>query len=257
MKVWAAQLLSSTAFGYTCDSMANGHCVSGCLPHEEMDFYPKNRCKCNYDGAVCKDREWCSCFAVPKGRCMSGCNPKWTTDRNRCQCNYDNTPCNDWECTPPPVTNIRLSLKPMFECDGGSGSSGTYDIMVTVGRKSSTDITRSSEMSHTSTVSVSASIGEDAAKMSFSKEEQDFVKHVSSFAESMEDESETTIKWTIHIDCHSEQHLYQGQVMYTFADGSTSMLSDRSYHLTNKAPPSLVLQGSVVPRMSNTTSLLV
>lgn len=188
---------------------------------------------------------------------MTGCNPKWTLDRNRCQCNYDNKPCNGWECTPPPVTDIKLELNQLFECDGGSSSVGKYDFEVKVGRRSSTALTRSTERSHTSTVSVTASIGDDAAKMSFSKEQQDFVKTVSSFAESSEYDAETTEKWTITIDCHTEQHLYQGQVTYFFADGTSTVLSSQGYHLKNKALPSLTLHGSVVPSVRNASSVLV
>jgi len=255
MKVWLAQCFAPVAFGgYTCDSIAPGHCLSGCSTH----LADRNRCKCNYDGSVCKDHEWCSCDSVPPGQCMTGCNPyRGSPKSNRCQCNYDSTPCNHWECTPPPVTDIQLELNQLFECDGGSNSSSKYEFEVKVGRKSSTALSRSTERSHTSTVSVTASIGTAAKKASFSTEQQDFVKTVSSFAESSEVDSETTEKWTIVIDCHTEQHLYQGRVTYFFEDNTSTVLSSQGYHLKNKALPSLVLHGSVVPSMRNASSLLV
>lgn len=256
--MWLAQFFAPVALGgYTCDTIAAGQCLSGCFYQPKRADWPRNRCTCNYEGGLCNDHEWCSCFSVPAGRCMTGCNPQWTLHSNRCNCNYDNTPCNDWECTLPPVTDIKLDLNQLFECDGSSGSHLNYDFEVKVGRRSSTAASRSTERSHTSTVSVTASIGDDAAKMSFSKEQQDFVKSVSSFAESSEFDSETTEKWTIFIDCHTEQHLYQGQVTYVFADGTSTVLSSQGYHLKNKALPSLQLHGSVVPSMRNASSVLV
>jgi len=116
---------------------------------------------------------------------------------------------------------------------------------------------REYEKTHTHSVSVSASIGDDAAKASFSKEDQDFVKQASSFAESMEDSVESEETWKIYIDCATEQHLYRGKVTYTFADGTETTLSDRSYHIRNKAVPLNSLSGSVVPVLSNVSSFSV